>query len=188
MAWRCGVGPTIVSIMLSLAAAWAFVVPGSDPGYDATIAIFLLVSATMVLMARAARKTQEARSHLASIVESSNDAIITKDLDGIIQSSNVAAERLFGYTSGEFVGRAASTLIPPDHEDEEPQILERLRRGERLDHFETVRVTKRGERLDLSLSFKSSSSSSAARRSCLPARTQMLINTRCVRWWMGSCG
>jgi len=88
---------------------------------------------------------------LASIVESSDDAIISKDLNGIITSWNKAAERLFGYTAAEAVGQSVTILIPPEREDEEPRILASLRHGERVDHFETIRVRKDGTRLNVSL-------------------------------------
>lgn len=88
---------------------------------------------------------------LSAIVDSSDDAIISKDLNGIIMSWNKGAERLFGYTAAEAVGRSILMLIPPDRQDEEPQILDRLKRGERVDHFETIRVRKDGSRLNISL-------------------------------------
>jgi PAS domain S-box-containing protein len=88
---------------------------------------------------------------LASIVESSDDAIISKDLDGVITSWNKSAERLFGYTAQEAVGQSIMMLIPSDRVEEEPRILASLRRGERVDHFETVRVRKDGTRLNISL-------------------------------------
>jgi PAS domain S-box-containing protein len=94
---------------------------------------------------------EETRLRLAAIVESSDDAILSKDLNGTITSWNRAAERLYGYAAEEIVGRPVSVLIPPDHIDDFPTILERLRRGERIDHYETVRVTKDGRRLDVSL-------------------------------------
>jgi PAS domain S-box-containing protein len=97
------------------------------------------------------KETQEERARLAAIVESSNDAIIGKTLGGVITSWNKAAERIYGYTSAEAVGQPISMLVPPEHPDEIPEILERLRRGERIDHFETVRVSKDGRRLDISL-------------------------------------
>ncbi|MGH7127507.1 MAG: PAS domain S-box protein, partial [Planctomycetaceae bacterium] len=93
----------------------------------------------------------EEKAKLAAIVESSDDAIISKDLSGIITSWNKSAERLFGYTADEAIGRSVTMLIPPDRPDEEPQILERLKRGERVDHFETIRVRKEGTLLDISL-------------------------------------
>ena len=89
---------------------------------------------------------------LAAIVESSDDAIISKTLDSIITSWNAAAERLFGYSAEEAVGQSVlALLIPDDRKDEEKIILERLRRGERIEHYETVRKTKAGRMLDLSL-------------------------------------
>jgi PAS domain S-box-containing protein len=98
------------------------------------------------------RKLAEAAAaRLASIVDSSDDAIISKTLDGTITSWNKSAERLFGYTAEEAVGQSIMILIPPDRVDEEPKIIERLRRGERVDHFETVRRRKDGSLLDISL-------------------------------------
>lgn len=90
--------------------------------------------------------------HLAAIVESSDDAIVSKNLDGVVTSWNVGAQRLFGYTPEEAVGRPiAELVIPPDRIDEEPKILERLRRGQRVEHFETVRMRKDGTLLNVSL-------------------------------------
>jgi PAS domain S-box-containing protein len=88
---------------------------------------------------------------LKAIVDSSDDAIISKDLNGVITSWNKSAERLFGYTADEIVGRPITLLIPPDRLDEEPKILDQLRRGERVDHFETIRVRKDGSQLHISL-------------------------------------
>ena len=89
---------------------------------------------------------------LAAIVESSDDAIISKDLNGIILSWNRGAERVFGYTAEETVGRSITMLLPPDRLEEEATILGTLVRGERIDHFETERITKDGRRIDISLS------------------------------------
>ncbi len=94
----------------------------------------------------------QAREQLASIVESSGDAIVSKDLDGIIISWNHAAERLFGYAAKEVIGKSITMLIPEELLDEEPKILERIRRGDSLDHYETVRQRKDGSRLPVSLS------------------------------------
>jgi PAS domain S-box-containing protein len=88
---------------------------------------------------------------LASIVDSSDDAIISKNLDGVITSWNKGAERLFGYTPEEAIGQHITLIIPPDRRDEEMEILARLKRGERVDHFETVRITKDRALLDISL-------------------------------------
>ena len=98
------------------------------------------------------RESDELRGRLAAIVESSDDAIISKTLDGVILTWNQGAERIFGYTADEIVGRPITILIPPDHLDEEPMILERLRRGEHIDHYQTVRRRKDGTLIDVSLS------------------------------------
>ena len=97
------------------------------------------------------QKADKAIGLLAAIVDSSDDAIISKTLDGIITSWNAGAERLFGYTAKEAVGQHISLIIPPNRRDEETIIIERLRRGERIDHFDTVRVHKDGTTLDISL-------------------------------------
>jgi two-component system sensor kinase FixL len=89
---------------------------------------------------------------LAAIVESSDDAIIAKDLHGTVLSWNRGAERMYGYSAAEIIGRPISVLIPPDQPDELVDIMARLTRGERVEHYETVRVTKDGRRLDVSLS------------------------------------
>jgi two-component system cell cycle sensor histidine kinase/response regulator CckA len=93
-----------------------------------------------------------ARARLAAIVESSDDAIVSKDLKGIIQTWNKGAERVYGYSTVEMIGRPMSMLLPPDRPDEEAEILERLAKGERVDHFETSRMRKDGARIDVSLS------------------------------------
>jgi two-component system, chemotaxis family, CheB/CheR fusion protein len=97
------------------------------------------------------RKSGKIRGWLAAIVDSSDDAIISKDLDGVITSWNAGAARIFGYAAEEAVGKPVALLIPPDRIDEERRILEKIRRGERIDHFETVRRCKDGKLLDISL-------------------------------------
>jgi PAS domain S-box-containing protein len=87
----------------------------------------------------------------AAVVDSSDDAIVTKDLNGIITSWNQGAEQIFGYEAVEVIGKPVSILIPADHPNEEPEILERLRRGERITHYETIRVRKDGTPLNISL-------------------------------------
>lgn len=93
----------------------------------------------------------ELRQYLAAIVESSQDAILSKNLDGIIISWNRGAELLFGYTAQEVIGKSVLLLFPADRVDEEASILARLRRGERIEHYETVRRRKDGSLLDVSL-------------------------------------
>jgi two-component system NtrC family sensor kinase len=97
------------------------------------------------------KQADEARFRLAAIVESSDDAIISKTLDGIIVSWNSGAERIFGYTAEEMIGQPVILLVPDDRLDEEPQILKRLRQGERIEHFETIRKRKDGTLINLSL-------------------------------------
>jgi PAS domain S-box-containing protein len=97
------------------------------------------------------KRAEEVQARLAAIIESSDDAIISKTLDGIIRSWNAGAERLFGHTAAEAVGQPITLIIPPERLEEERDILDRLRRGERIDHFETVRVAKDGRRLNISL-------------------------------------
>ena len=92
-----------------------------------------------------------ANANVAAIVESSDDAIITKDLNGVITSWNPGAERIFGYSAEEIIGRPINVLIPLELQDEEPTILARIRRGERIDHYETIRVRKDGSSLNISL-------------------------------------
>ena len=88
---------------------------------------------------------------LTAIIESAEDAIVSKTLEGIITSWNKGAEHIFGYTAEEAIGRPVTMLIPEDHPDEEPAILARLRAGERIEHYETVRVRKDGSLVDISL-------------------------------------
>jgi PAS domain S-box-containing protein len=91
------------------------------------------------------------RALLAAIVDSSDDAIVSKTLDGRIRSWNRGAARLYGYQAAEIVGQPITIIIPPELHDEERQILERLRRGERIDHFETIRLSKEGRRIPVSI-------------------------------------
>ena len=87
----------------------------------------------------ALRETEQKLQFLGTIVQSSDDAIVSKNLDGIITSWNKGAERIFGYTAEEAIGQPITILIPQDRQDEERTILTRIRRGERIEHFETVR-------------------------------------------------
>ncbi|MEX0677439.1 MAG: ATP-binding protein [Pirellulales bacterium] len=93
----------------------------------------------------------EIQTRLGAIVASSDDAIISKTLEGIIQTWNAGAERLFGYSAAEAIGQSITLLIPQERHDEERSLLERLRRGEHIEHLETVRVAKDGRRIDISL-------------------------------------
>ena len=97
------------------------------------------------------KEAEEARFRHAAIVESSEDAIILKDLEAVITSWNVGAEHIFGYTESEVLGQPITILIPPELQEEEKQILERLRAGGSIEHYETTRVTKAGNRVAVSL-------------------------------------
>ncbi|HXJ89459.1 MAG TPA: PAS domain S-box protein [Candidatus Binatia bacterium] len=101
---------------------------------------------------RKTRELRDSQNRLALIVDSSQDAIIGKNLDGIITHWNTGAEAIYGYTALEMIGRNISVLCPPDRPDEIPGILEKIRRGERVEYFESIRVTKDGRRLNMSIS------------------------------------
>ena len=131
-------------------------------GPEAALTIFSLVNvmilgglvwATAAVLDRVDKKrklAEQMNARFAAIVESSDDAIISKTLDGIVTSWNPGAEKLFGYKAREMIGNSMLTLIPPDRADEEPDILARIARGEHIDHFETVRIRKSGERVEIS--------------------------------------
>ena len=97
------------------------------------------------------KQAEAATKRLAAIVESSDDAIVAKTLDGTILSWNAGAEGIYGYSAAEVVGRPISVLVPPDRSDELPQILAKLARGERIAHYHTERVRKDGRRIQISL-------------------------------------
>ena len=120
--------------------------PFPKPLHDETGA---LVGAVNMLVDVTDRGRTEER--LAAIIEPNEDAIISKNLDGVIMSWNSGAERLFGYTAAEAIGQPVTMLIPPERIDEEPGILARIRRGERIEHYDTVRRRKDGSAIDISL-------------------------------------
>jgi PAS domain S-box-containing protein len=96
-------------------------------------------------------RAEDEREHFAQVVKSTQDAVLSKDLGGILTSWNPAAERLYGYTASEAIGQHISFLIPADHKNEEQEILSRVRRGERVETYETERIRKDGVRIDVSL-------------------------------------
>jgi PAS domain S-box-containing protein len=102
-------------------------------------------------VAASSSEAEKAQRRLAAIIEYSEDAIASKDLNGIITSWNKSAERLFGYKAEEIIGKPVTLIIPPELHDDEPRILEKIRGGERIEHFQTVRVHKNGQRIDVSL-------------------------------------
>jgi PAS domain S-box-containing protein len=156
--------------ILSAAVAWwlfmppafGFVLEGQLVSLIAFILVCLLLVGTVTALNTAIdlllveinfrREAQLALGHFASVAETSEDAIITKDLNGIVTSWNKGAERIFGYEANEMIGKPISLLIPGDRPDEEPSILARIRKGQRIEHYETVRRRKTGELIDISLS------------------------------------
>ena len=161
---------TLASILSAAVAWWLFMPPtfgfALDQAQLVSLITFLLVCLLLVGTVTALnaavdlllveinlrRESRLALGQLASVVETSDDAIITKDLNGIVTSWNKGAERIFGYEANEIIGKPISLLIPPDRPDEEPSILARLRKGQRIEHYETVRRRKTGELIDISLS------------------------------------
>jgi PAS domain S-box-containing protein len=123
--------------------------PYPTPLFDA--AGELIGAVNMLIDITDRKRAEEVKQRLASIVQFSDDAIISKSLKGKIESWNAGAERIFGYTASEAIGQSVEMLIPPDRLDEEPEIINRIRRGERIDHYETVRRRKDGSLIDISL-------------------------------------
>jgi PAS domain S-box-containing protein len=125
-------------------------IPYPTPLFDASGRVAGAVNMLVDISDR--READRAAQRLSAIVESAEDAILAKDLNGVIMSWNSGAERLFGYTADEVIGKSVTILIPADRLDEEPQILDRIRRGERVEHFDTVRRRKDGSLVDIGLS------------------------------------
>src|SRR5690348_5498085 len=162
-----------VTAEVGLEAALAIPVPTGDPENVLAVAEFHTLSfeaqsqelmallagfadqlGTFIARRRAEAKSAEAerfRQHLAEVVRGTQDAVLSKDLDGIVTTWNPAASRLYGYTPEEAIGRHVSFLVPADHKDEEMVILERVKRGERLDTYETERLRSDGARISVSL-------------------------------------
>jgi len=168
--WLGGYRPAVLVALLGyVACEYLFISPrgsfslgnfGSVVGFGNAVgfAAYLFTCAIIIALGQAMRKTQEEKARqlmtarlLSSIVESSDDAIVSKSLDGIIQSWNAAAERLFGYTAVQAIGRHISLVIPPERITEEDDIVASLKAGKRIDHFETERVRSDGQRVQVSL-------------------------------------
>jgi PAS domain S-box-containing protein len=155
--WYCGLGPSIVATVIEALGVWYWFVPKlhSSSGLDrprvAALAGFVIFSAGIIALGESNRRGMSSRSRLAAIVDSSDDAIISKNLNGVITSWNPAAERIFGWKASEAIGQPIMILIPPERQHEEVDIMKKLRSGERIDHFETIRVTKSGRRVDISV-------------------------------------
>jgi len=176
-AWYGGSGAGIAGLAVGSVGAWYFIEPiGFVPlrGVGDVLAWALSVTVNMVILVlveatrRERRRAEAARdgarisaeqlrtadetcARLAAIVESSTDAIVSKTLDGIVTSWNSGAEQIFGYRAEEMIGQPIARLVPPDRPDEEPAILNTIRRGERVEHYEAERVCKDGRRIHVSL-------------------------------------
>lgn len=124
--------------------ASAALIPGDSSG------VFGVIVVLHELAER--RRAAQLQSHLASIVDTSDDAIVSKTLDSVVLSWNHAAERLFGYRAEEMIGRPITTVFPPERVAEEALFLERIARGERIDHYETIRIRKNGQPIEVSVS------------------------------------
>jgi PAS domain S-box-containing protein len=148
LAERCGVSVEYRILRVDGTVRWVH--ERGHPTYSASGQPLRMAGLMMDITAR--KQAEAAGLRLAAIVESSDDAIISKSLDGVVVSWNTAAERLFGYSAEEMIGQSNLRLLPEDRHDEERLILARLRRGERIDHFETVRRTKDGRLVDVSIS------------------------------------
>jgi len=118
---------------------------------QAFIGIVAMTSLTLAAVVAERKRTEESLRWLATIVESSSDAIIGKTLEGIILSWNQAAERMYGYSAAEVIGQPISVLALPDRPDDVPQLLDRIRRGEHIEHYETDRIRKDGKWISVSL-------------------------------------
>jgi len=156
-AWYCGVGPSIVTTVLGLLGVWywflppahSWVIPDRSQLFGALG--FLVFSGAIIALGESNRRAAAQRFRLAAIVDYSDDAIVSKDLNGIIMTWNRGAERLFGWTEQEAIGRPITMLIPPELHSEESKILEQIKAGKPIERLETVRCTKTGERLAISL-------------------------------------
>jgi two-component system NtrC family sensor kinase len=133
-----------------LSGEWRWMTARATPVFDAHGTLKGYVGMNTDVTER--KRAEEAVRRLAAIVEASDDAIVGKDLNGVITSWNKGAERLFGYSGEEAIGKPVTMLIPADRHGEEAAILERIRRGEHVDHYETIRQRKDGSLVEISLS------------------------------------
>jgi len=156
-----GFGPGVLCTISSVVIIDYFVLPpihafAHSPAELVELGIFVAVAVLTASLAQQRSKAEmhadQTRRHLASIVENSQDAILSKDLDGVITSWNQGAERLYGYTAEEAIGQHVSLIAPRERPDEIPRIMRKLRSGERIQHYLTERVRKDGTRLTVYLS------------------------------------
>ena len=157
-AWLCRLWPALAATALGALAADYFFLPPfysfalASPDEVRALALFTLSCSAIALLFEEMHRARHRAEVLASIVNSSEDAIIGKALDGTITSWNAGAERLYGYSATQALGRNVSMLLPPSQPDELPQMSERIKRGEHVEPFETARVTKDGRTICVSLS------------------------------------
>jgi PAS domain S-box-containing protein len=157
-AWLCRLGPALAATALGALAADYFFLPPfysfglATPDDVRALILFILNCTAITLLFEEMHRARHRAEVFASIVNSSEDAIIGKALDGTITSWNDGAQRLYGYTAAEAVGRNISMLVPPSQTDDLPQIAGRITQGERVEPFETARVTKGGRAIHVSLS------------------------------------
>jgi len=156
-AWYGGFWSGILATALSaLIASYWYLAPVRsfaihDPGELFSLVVFLTTGAVIAHLHETVRQAQKDQRQLAAIVHSSDDAIIAKDLNGIVRSWNTSAERLFGYSADEVIGQSITIIIPPERLSEEDRVLAEIRAGRRVESFETVRRRKDGSTIDVSI-------------------------------------
>jgi PAS domain S-box-containing protein len=156
-AWFGGAGPGLIAtVVCGLMATFVWLGPGPSltmtaAGDRVALAVFIAFGVVISGLSEALRRAREREQAMAAIVQSSDDAIISLTLDGVIRSWNRAAASLFGYPADQAIGRPITMLIPADRSGDERRILERISRGEPVDHYETVRVAQDGRHIDISL-------------------------------------
>ena len=163
LAYRAGRTVGLWTAVLAIVAVWRYLLPPTNTwaAVEATLPALALFAIVAIGAAEGFARTRDAErrrrgvefatAHLAAIVESSDDAIFSKSMDAVIVSWNLGAERLYGYTADEIVGRPVATLAPPERPGEIAALMARLRRGETITRLDTVRVRKDGSRVDVSL-------------------------------------
>jgi PAS domain S-box-containing protein len=155
--WYCELWGSILGVALSALGVSYFILPPihsfmiHNRSQQFGMVGFLIFAAAVIALGQSSRSGSTSRSRLAAIVDSSNDAIISKNLDGVITSWNRAAEHLFGWTAAEVVGKSITIIIPHELHDQEIEILRRLKNGERIEHLETIRQKKSGEQIEVAL-------------------------------------
>ncbi len=156
-AWYGGFWPGMLATALTGLVAWywylgpvrSFTI--HDPGELLSLVIFIMTGTLIARLHETLRRAQKDQKLLSAIVQSSGDAIIGKDLNGIVTSWNTAAERLFGYSADEVIGQSITIIIPRERMSEEDRVLAEIRAGRRVEHFETVRQRKDGSSVDVSI-------------------------------------